>query len=61
MAVVFDFLPISMLLILISSVLSILIAIPLGILAAYHRGTFLDRILTIVTLIGICMPPSGPA
>ena len=57
MDVVFDFLPISMLLILISSVLSIVIAIPLGILAAYHRGTILDRVLTIVTLIGICMPP----
>lgn len=57
MEVVMDFLPISMLLILCSSIISILVAIPLGIIAAYRRGSVMDRILTVFTLFGICMPP----
>lgn len=55
--VILDFLPISALLILCSSVISILIAMPLGIAAAYNRGSVLDRGLTIFSLLGICMPP----
>ena len=57
MDVIRDFLPISMLLILCSSAISVLVAIPLGILAAYNRGSVLDRVLTVFTLFGICMPP----
>lgn len=57
MSVISDFLPISALLILCASTLSVCVAIPVGILAAYNRGTFLDRLLTIITLVGICMPP----
>lgn len=55
--VIMDFLPISALLILCSSVISVCVAFPLGILAAYNRGTILDRVLTVLTLFGICMPP----
>ncbi|MPM93790.1 Glutathione transport system permease protein GsiC [bioreactor metagenome] len=29
----------------------------MGIAAAYHKGSFLDRILTIISLGGICLPP----
>ena len=57
MEVIFEFLPLSMLLILISSTISVLIAIPLGIIAAYKRGSLLDRFLTVFSLLGICMPP----
>ena len=57
MEVVLEFLPISALLILCSSIISVVVALPLGILAAYHRGSVLDRVLTILSLLGICMPP----
>ncbi|MCR4432344.1 MAG: ABC transporter permease [Tepidanaerobacteraceae bacterium] len=38
-------------------VIAVVVAIPLGIIAAYKPGTLLDRILTTTSLIGICLPP----
>ncbi|MGB9868038.1 MAG: ABC transporter permease [Bacillota bacterium] len=36
--------------------LAVLIAIPLGILAAYKPGSVLDRLLTVTSLVGVCVP-----
>lgn len=34
-----------------------LIAVPMGIYAAVHRGTFLDKIFALISAIGMSMPP----
>lgn len=57
MEVIFDYLPISALLILCAMAIAVLVAFPLGIIAAYKRGSLLDRFLTVLSLVGICMPP----
>ncbi|RKL62397.1 ABC transporter permease [Thermoanaerobacteraceae bacterium SP2] len=38
-------------------IIAVMVAIPLGIIAAYKPGTILDRVLTTASLIGICLPP----
>ncbi|HHV58447.1 MAG TPA: ABC transporter permease [Firmicutes bacterium] len=50
-------LPATFLLVLTGLALAVLIALPLGILAAYRPGTVLDRLLTTTSLVGICLPP----
>lgn len=57
MEVIMEFLPISMLLILFAMVIAVVVAFPLGIIAAYKRGSVIDRVLTVFSLVGICMPP----
>jgi len=57
MEVVFDDLPLTAVLIVMAISISTLAAIPLGIAAAYKRGSLLDRLLTILSLSGICLPP----
>lgn len=57
MEVIMDRLPISMWLILLASMISVVCAIPLGILAAYRPGSVLDRVVTIFSTAGICFPP----
>lgn len=37
-------------------ILSAAISVPLGILAALHRGGLLDRVIRLVTLVGVAMP-----
>jgi len=55
--VIMDDLPLSFLLISCASAISIALAIPLGIMAAYKPGSVLDRFLTVVSTMGICLPP----
>lgn len=38
-------------------VFAFIIAVPLGILAAYRPGSLLDRSLTVLSLSGVCLPP----
>jgi ABC-type dipeptide/oligopeptide/nickel transport system permease component len=57
MEVIFDDLPLTAFLLLLASALSVVVAIPLGILAAYRRGSVIDRLLTVFSLSGICLPP----
>ncbi len=40
-----------------SCIFAFVVAVPLGILAAYRPGSFLDRFLTGASLCGICLPP----
>src|SRR5262249_51048164 len=49
-------LPATVELALISMVLSLLISLPLGIVAALKRGTWVDQALRMVALLGFCMP-----
>jgi peptide/nickel transport system permease protein len=55
--VIMDDLPLTAFLILLASIISIIVAIPLGIFAAYKPGTMMDRVLTIFSTMGICLPP----
>jgi len=57
MEVVMDDLPLTAVLIFMAICISTLTAIPLGIAAAYKKGSLLDRALTIFSLSGICLPP----
>jgi peptide/nickel transport system permease protein len=57
MEVILDDLPLTALLIFFASCISVILAIPLGIAAAYRKGSLLDRILTVFSLGGICLPP----
>lgn len=56
-SLIFKFLPSTLLLVAAGCLIACVIAIPLGILAAYKPGSFLDRILSGSSLIGICLPP----
>ena len=40
----------------ISLALTLLISIPIGIISAVRRGTFLDRLLTVIVFLGFAMP-----
>lgn len=53
---VFSRLPATLKLALVSAVVSILIAIPLGVLAAVKQNTLFDNISMVISLIGISMP-----
>ena len=57
MEVIMDDLPLTALLIFFASVISVIVAIPCGIFAAYKPGSLMDRVLTIFSLGGICLPP----
>lgn len=54
---IFKFVPATLLLVVSSCVLACVIAIPLGILAAFKQGSLLDRVLSGTSLMGICLPP----
>lgn len=57
LGIVVNKMPATFMLVSAAMILSIVVAIPLGILAAYKPGTFLDRFLTSASLIGLCLPP----
>lgn len=52
----FDRLPASFELVIVAYILSIIIGLPLGIIAALKRGTWIDDLVRIVGVIGISMP-----
>ena len=53
---IFTTLPVTFRLVACACILSCLVAIPLGILAAYKPGSILDRALSIFSMIGVCLP-----
>ena len=57
MDVIMDDLPLTFVLIALAIGIACVVAIPLGILAAYKPGTLLERFLTIFNMLGICLPP----
>ncbi len=57
MQLVFEFLPNTLLLVLATMVVTFLIAVPLGTLAALKHGSFLDRLAQLLALIGQSVPP----
>jgi len=48
--------PITMTLGIVGLILALLISIPLGVLAAVREGTWLDRVVTLITMIGQAVP-----
>ncbi|MEO1222748.1 MAG: ABC transporter permease [Pseudomonadota bacterium] len=54
--IVFERLPITLLLVVSSIVLATVIAIPLGIIAALNPGSFIDRITVILSLVALSLP-----
>ncbi|MFN4155753.1 MAG: ABC transporter permease [Paracoccaceae bacterium] len=56
MSVVLDRLPITLLLGGVAMVFSVIIAVPLGVMAAVHKGRLIDTVAQIVALIGQSMP-----
>ena len=54
--IVFERLPITLLLVVTSIVLATVIAIPLGIIAALNPGSFIDRITVILSLVALSLP-----
>lgn len=54
--IVFERLPITLLLVISSIVLATVIAIPLGIIAALNPGSFVDRITVILSLVALSLP-----
>ena len=55
--VFFDRLPNTLTLVPLALVAAIVISIPLGLLAAVYRGTFIDRVCGTVAVLGIATPP----
>lgn len=53
---IFTTLPVTFRLVSCAMILACLIAIPLGILAAYKPGSILDRFLSIFSMLGVCLP-----
>jgi peptide/nickel transport system permease protein len=51
-----DRFPITLQLAAVSFLITLVIAIPCGVLAAYHRNGLLDRVLTVFALAGVAMP-----
>lgn len=56
-SIIFKFIPTTLILVLTACLIACIVAIPLGILAAYKPGSLLDRFLSGTSLIGICLPP----
>ena len=56
MQVIMQFLPATFMLVTLACLLAALVAVPLGILAAYKPNSVLDRVLTSASLIGISFP-----
>jgi peptide/nickel transport system permease protein len=56
MEVVFERLPITLLLVFASIVLATVVAIPLGIVAALNPGSLIDRITVIISLVALSLP-----
>lgn len=54
--VVLDHAPATLLLGAVSIVLSVVIAVPLGVLAAIHHGSWVDRLSTFIALFGLSVP-----
>ena len=55
--VVFDHLPATLLLGGFAILISLAVAIPLGVIAAMHRGSWIDGSVTVVALLGQSLPP----
>ena len=53
---IFDRLPVTLSLVGTAFILSVLIGIPAGVIAAVNRGKFIDRFLTVGTSVGIAVP-----
>jgi len=51
-----DRIPVTLQLAVASFIISMLIAIPAGIISAYKRNSLLDRVITVVALMGVAMP-----
>lgn len=51
-----DYMPATIELATITIILSVAISVPLGVLAAIRRGSRIDRVIRILTLIGVAMP-----
>lgn len=51
-----SYLPATIELATVTVVLSVLISVPLGVLAAVRRGSFIDLLIRLVTLIGVALP-----
>lgn len=54
---IFNVLPDTLLLVTTAMLIACLVAIPLGILAAYKPGSILDRFLSATSTVGVCLPP----
>ncbi|KUK86014.1 MAG: ABC-type transporter, integral membrane subunit [candidate division TA06 bacterium 34_109] len=57
LGIVLERIPATLILVVIGFLLAVIIALPLGILAAYKQGSTIDRFLTNVSLLGISFPP----
>ncbi len=57
LSIIMKFIPSTLLLVVSACVIACVVAIPLGILAAYKPGSLLDRFLSGTSLVGICLPP----
>lgn len=57
LGIVLKRIPATLILVLLAFALAITLALPIGIIAAYKPGTFIDRFLTNSSLVGICFPP----
>lgn len=56
LTIVLEKIPTTMYLVGLSFIIAIVVAFPMGILAAYKPNSLLDRVLTTTSLIGICLP-----
>jgi peptide/nickel transport system permease protein len=56
LSIVLSKIPTTLVLVGVSFIIAIIIAFPMGIIAAYKPDSLLDRILTTASLIGICLP-----
>ena len=56
-----DRFPVTLQITLASFLVSLAIALPTGIIAAYRRNSLLDRVMTVFALGGVAMPASGSA
>ena len=56
MADIAQFLPATLELVIVSGIMMVAIGLPLGVLAARHRGTWIDHAVRLVTLLGVSAP-----
>ncbi len=56
LGIVLERMPATFQLVVLSFIVAAVVSVPLGILAAYHPGSTLDRVLTAGALTGICVP-----
>lgn len=56
LGIVLEKIPTTMYLVFLSFIIAVIVALPMGILAAYKPNSLLDRVLTTTSLIGLCLP-----